>query len=66
MSIQTLEETMAKAPPKKPPVRDTLLGFRVTRDMKKALESAAINESRSVSGLVIWILADWLKLHKYL
>jgi hypothetical protein len=37
------------------------LGARVEPPLKKALERAAREESRSLSGLVEKILADWIK-----
>jgi hypothetical protein len=37
------------------------LGARVEPALKKALERAAREESRSLSGLVEKILADWIK-----
>lgn len=65
MSIQMLEESrMVRLPMKK--TRDVMLGFRVDSDMKKALERAAIDDNRSVSGLIITILLEWLKARKYL
>ena len=55
---------MAKAPVRK--TKDAPLGLRVPLDVKKALERAAIDEDRSMSNLVVRILADWLKEKKYL
>jgi hypothetical protein len=37
------------------------LGARVEPPLKKALERAAREETRSLSGLVEKILADWIK-----
>jgi hypothetical protein len=55
---------MVRPPAKKP--RELMLGFRVAADMKKALEKAALDDNRSVSGLVITILEQWLKARGYL
>jgi hypothetical protein len=40
------------------------LGVRVDPAVKKALEKAAREEVRSLSGLVEKILVDWLKAQK--
>lgn len=62
MSIQFSEECkMTKAP-----VRNVMLGFRVTAAMKRALERAAIDDNRSLSSLIVAILDGWLKERKYL
>jgi hypothetical protein len=39
----------------------TPLGTRVDHTLKKALERAAKEEARSLSGLVEKILTDWIK-----
>ena len=53
---------MVKAPSKKP--KDTLVGFRVSADMKKAIEREARADGRSVSGLLQKIVTDWLDARK--
>jgi hypothetical protein len=60
-----LEDSVMVRPPAKK-LRDVMLGFRVTAELKKALEKAAADDNRSVSGLVITILIEWLKARKYL
>jgi hypothetical protein len=40
------------------------LGARVAPPVKKALEKAAKEDARSLSGLVEKILLDWLKARK--
>lgn len=39
----------------------TPLGFRVDPDLKAALETAAKQDSRSLSSLVVKILTDWAR-----
>ena len=58
------EMEMVRPPAKKP--REIMLAFRVAADMKRALERAAFDDNRSVSGLIITILMEWLKARKYL
>jgi hypothetical protein len=66
MSMTNVRETenMVRPPVKKP--RDIVLAFRVTTEMKKALERAAGDDNRSVSGLVVNILMEWLRARKLL
>jgi hypothetical protein len=47
-------------------VKDTALGFRVSADVKAALEKAAADDDRSVSSLVERILKAWLQERGYL
>ena len=42
------------------------LGFRIERELKEALVSAAKEDHRSVSSLVELIVAKWLREHGYM
>lgn len=46
--------------------KDTALSFRITPEMKDALERAAKDDDRSVSSLVERILKKWLIEKSYL
>ncbi|MBP7339090.1 ribbon-helix-helix protein, CopG family [Niveispirillum sp.] len=47
-------------------VKQTALSFRVSADLKEALERAAKDDDRSVSSLVERILKSWLTEKGYL
>jgi hypothetical protein len=42
------------------------LAFRVSDDLKRAMEKAANDDSRSISSMVEKILASWLRSEGYL
>lgn len=46
--------------------RTATLSFKVTPELKAALESAAADDSRSVSSLVIKVLTEWTKTNGHL
>ena len=46
--------------------RTAPLGFRVTEELKAALERAAKNDRRSVSSLCELVLEEWLQANGYL
>lgn len=47
-------------------VKTNPLGFRVDPEVKTALEKAAKDDARSVSGMAEKILVDWLRAKGYL
>jgi hypothetical protein len=46
--------------------RTSILSFRVTPELKAALEGVAEEDSRSVSSLVIKVLTEWAKANGHL
>jgi hypothetical protein len=46
--------------------RSSPLGLRIRPSLKKALEKAATDDSRSVASLVEKIVVEWLREHGYL
>jgi uncharacterized protein (DUF1778 family) len=46
--------------------RTAQISFKMTPELKSAIEAAAIADSRSVSSLVIKVLTDWAKTHGHL
>jgi predicted HicB family RNase H-like nuclease len=47
-------------------VKDSYLGVRIPIDVREAAQAAAQVERRSVSSLVVKVLADWLAAAGYL
>ena len=46
--------------------RTSQISFKITPDLKGALEAAASADSRSVSSLVMKVLTDWAKTNGHL
>lgn len=47
-------------------IKTAPIGFRLTPEVKEAIEKAAKDDMRSVSSLVEKILVEWLRTHGYL
>lgn len=45
--------------------RTATLSFKITPELKAALETAAADDSRSVSSLVIKVLTEWTKANNH-
>jgi len=48
------------------PAKRPVVALRVAPDVKAALERAAREHLRPVSGLVVWLAVAWLKRRSYL
>jgi hypothetical protein len=46
--------------------RDAVLNMRLPERVKKALTVAAREDNRTMSGMVVAILSEWLTAHAYL
>jgi hypothetical protein len=58
-------DSMAR--PKKPAKSvKTVVALRIVPSIKKALQKAAAQDNRTVSGLAEYVLTDWLKANGYL
>lgn len=49
-----------------PTTRNAPIAFRITPELKAALEGAAEADSRSLSSLVIKVLTEWAKANGHL
>jgi predicted HicB family RNase H-like nuclease len=48
-------------PPRKPPVKDIKFNLRIDRELKAEAEKAAAEDDRSLAGLIVKLLRDYLK-----
>jgi predicted HicB family RNase H-like nuclease len=49
--------------PRKPPTSSTKFNMRIDRKLKAAAEKAAVEDNRSLAGLIVKLLRDYLDRH---